>query len=164
MKRPTRRKRSKEVKTLLSPYTIACRVYGAVSRDVSKMLTVIYNEQVTEMQSPNFFYKGETYIIKNSLPVNSLAVSLRPDLDNYLQSLAAIESVIKSFKFALSRLISSGVEYPDLYYVFPESAHQYLEGIEPVPKDPDYVADILSKPDIAEVQTLVKEQALYEMI
>lgn len=165
MKRPTRRRRKsrKEGVAVVSPFSIARSVYRSITRDINQMRDTVYNEQALKTGSPNFFYRGETYIIKNSLPVHPLDNELRSDMDIYLDAIAVNEKIVKTFKFAISRLISSGVTYSDLYYVFPESGHQFLEGIEQVQREPEYIKDILSK-DIGEIQALVQEQALYELI
>lgn len=162
MKR-VRRRKSKEIRKLITPYALSMKVYNSLLTNIATMLDSIYIQQQTCTGSPNFFYKGDIYIKVPKVAVTPLDDTLRTDMDTYLKVFKETSSHVDTFKFALVKFISEGNTLSDLYYLLPYKHHHYLEDVEFVEKPDDHVAKIQGE-DHTDILELIQEQALYDLI
>lgn len=131
--------------------------------DIQNMLDSLFKEQYELSKSPNFFYKGKTYIIVKGHPLKPLDDSLREKLKGILEIQAINTENQNQFNHLTNVIVGYPPEY--LYYIFPEQAHYILEDLgihklHTTPKDlDDFIPDTLPQ-----IHMLIKEQLLNSIL
>lgn len=160
MRRP---RRKKEEKPSVNAATITAKVFLSSYTDLKVMLEAIHTDQLGLTQSPNFFAQGQVFIRARTEPMHSLHESVRPKLKKYLVMKKHLDDLSTELRAEISKLIATGFTYSDLYYFFPENAHYFLEGVEPVERDEEYLEKI-SQTDCSNLHELLKEQMLQDLL
>lgn len=128
------------------------------SKVVTKLLSVLFafefkdnadktrefhEEQFKLLGTPNFIFKGETYIIQNLklMPVKPLHDGLRLRFKEFLTNKKIIDGGITMVHAYLTTNIGSVSNNADIYFIMPAACHHLIEeaysinGSEPTLKD-----------------------------
>jgi hypothetical protein len=132
-------------------------IFKQSREEVKNRYHEIYTSQNTQFNSPNFFYKGEPYILIKGPPVNPLRKDLREHFESALIIDSQIEGSYKKLQYLLFDFLRDN-RASDLYTLFPKDAHSFLEGI-------NYPEEECELPDsVEEIRNIVREQLLNSLL
>lgn len=126
------------------------------SKVVTKLLSVLFafelkdnadktrefhEEQFKVFGTPNFIFKGETYIVQKLMPVRPLHDGLRLRFKEFLTNKKIIDDGITMVHAYLTTNMGSVSNNADIYFIMPAACHYLIEeaysinGSEPTLKD-----------------------------
>ena len=126
------------------------------SKVVTKLLSVLFTfelkdnadktrefheEQFKLFGTPNFIFKGETYIVQKLMPVKPLDSALRLRFKEFLTNKKIIDDGITMVHAYLTTNMGSVSNNADIYFIMPAACHYLIEeaysinGSEPTLKD-----------------------------
>lgn len=112
------------------------------SKVVTKLLSVLFafefkdnadktrefhEEQFKLLGTPNFIYKGETYIIQKLMPVKPLHDGLRLRFKEFLSNKKIIDDGITMVHAYLTTNMGSVSNNSDIYFIMPAACHYLIE-------------------------------------
>lgn len=100
-----------------------------------------HEEQFKLFGTPNFIFKGETYIVQKLMPVRPLHDALRLRFKEFLSNKKIINDGITMVHAYLTTNMGSVSNNADIYFIMPAACHHLIEeaysinGSEPTLKD-----------------------------
>lgn len=144
-------------------HTIVSKVFQNAREQHNNQLIKIHDSQKRITGSPNFFYKGDTWILVKRYPMYVLDTSIMPEMGKYLRQLDRLSNKITKLTFLLNNFkINNSTS--DLYYVLPKEAHQFLPNSDSfIIRSQEHVDNIIHEFD-EEILTIIQEQLLHNLL
>ena len=114
--------KSKVVTTLLSV------LFTFEFKDNADKTREFHEEQFKLFGTPNFIFKGETYIIQRMMPVRPLHDGLRLRFKEFLNNKKIIDDGITLVHAYLTTNMGSVSNNADIYFIMPAACHHLIEG------------------------------------
>lgn len=146
----------------INVHPVVAAIFTNTSQNLVKRLHQIHVEQSKEYNSPNFYYKGETHIVVKALPLNPLHESLVPSMKSHLKYVNTVSHKRSKLIYLLNSFCQSNL-LSDLYYVFPNEAHTYLETVSEPIYFQEHVDNINHEFD-EEILSIIQEQLLHNLL
>ena len=118
-------------------------------KDNTDKIREFHEEQFKLFGTPNFIFKGETYIVQKLMPVKPLDSALRLRFKEFLTNKKIIDDGITMVHAYLTTNMGSVSNNADIYFIMPAACHYLIEeaysskGSEPTlkekPKDYDKI-------------------------
>lgn len=87
-----------------------------------------HEEQFKLLGTPNFIFKGETYIVQKLMPVKPLHDSLRLCFKEFLTNKKIINDGVSKVHAYLTTNVNSISSNADIYFIMPAACHHLIEG------------------------------------
>ena len=113
--------KSKVVTTLLSV------LFTFEFKDNADKTREFHEEQFKLFGTPNFIFKGETYIIQRMMPVRPLHDGLRLRFKEFLSNKKIIDDCITMVHAYLTTNMGSVSNNADIYFIMPAACHHLIE-------------------------------------
>ena len=149
-------------KSKINTYVIVKKVFAQARQYLETQLVSIHMAQRAATGSPNFFYRGETYIILKRKSLGALIDPSLPDIKNYLKQLDRVDTKSARLNHLL-REFSDSNPVSDLFYVLPKEAHQYLPTDNFVIQSQEYIDNIPTEL-VEEILPIIQEQLLHNLL
>lgn len=148
-----------------------------VERKLNNLMAEIFNGHINNLQdqrdsirdaqyihvgSPNYFYRGKTFISDQGKSVPPLADHLRDTALKHLREVTSLEHSMRTVQSYFSKLAMIVKDEDHLYFVLPNSVRQYGL-LKPEGQMPDYIEDILDGTEL-EPFNVMNTEALYNMV
>ena len=146
----------------INTYVIVKKVFEETRKHLIDQKMKIYTAQKAVTGSPNFFYKGDTYILLSAAPLMPLHPPLIPDIINYLKQLDRVDTKSARLNHLL-REFSDSNPVSDLFYVLPKEAQQYLPTDNFVIQSQEYI-DSIPTELVEEILPIIQEQLLHNLL
>ena len=115
--------KSKVVTTLLSV------LFTFEFKDNADKTREFHEEQFKLFGTPNFIFKGETYIIQRMMPVRPLHDGLRLRFKEFLNNKKIIDDGITLVHAYLTTNMGSVSNNADIYFIMPSACHYLIEEV-----------------------------------
>lgn len=149
-------------KSKINTYVIVKKVFAQARQYLETQLVSIHMAQRAATGSPNFFYRGETYMILKRRPLAPLNDSSIPDIKDYLKQLDRVDTKSARLNHLL-REFSDSNPVSDLFYVLPKEAQQYLPTDNFVIQTQEYIDNIPTEL-VEEILPIIQEQLLHNLL
>lgn len=149
-------------KSKINTYVIVKKVFEVTRKHLTDQKMKIHTAQKAVTGSPNFFYKGQTYMVLKRRPLTPLNTSSIPDIENYLKQLDRVDTKAARLNHLL-REFSHNNPVSDLFYVLPKEAHQYLPTDNFVIQSQEYIDNIPTEL-VEEILPIIQEQLLHNLL
>ena len=146
----------------INTYVIVKKVFAQARQHLEKHLINIHTSQRVATGSPNFYYKGETFMILKRRPLAPLNDSSIPDIKDYLKQLDRVDTKSARLNHLL-REFSGNNPVSDLFYVLPKEAQQYLPTDNFVIQSQEYIDNIPTEL-VEEILPIIQEQLLHNLL
>lgn len=148
-----------------------------VERKLNNLMAEIFNGHINNLQdqrdsirdaqyihvgSPNYFFRGQTFISDQGKNVPPLADHLRDIASKHLKEVNALEQSKRVVQTYFAKLAMIVKDEDHLYFVLPNSVRQYGL-LKPEGQMPDYIEDILDGTEL-EPFNVMNTEALYNMV
>ena len=143
-------------------YVIVNNVFEGTRKHLIDQKIKIHTAQKEVTGSPNFYYKGQTYMVLKRQSLSPLNSSSIPDIENYLKQLDRVDTKYARLNHLL-REFSDSNPVSDLFYVLPKEAHQYLPTDNFVIQSQEYIDNIPTEL-VEEILPIIQEQLLHNLL
>ena len=96
-------------------------------RDNADKTREFHEEQFKLVGTPNFIFKGETYIVQRMIPVKPLHNGLRLPFKEFLGNKKIIDDGINMVHAYLTTNMGSVSNNADIYFIMPAACHYLIE-------------------------------------
>lgn len=149
-------------KSKINTYVIVKKVFAQARQYLETQLVSIHMAQRAATGSPNFFYRGETFMILKRRPLTPLNTSSIPDIKDYLKQLDRVDTKSARLNHLL-REFADNNPVSDLFYVLPKEAQQYLPTDNFVIQSQEYIDNIPTEL-VEEILPIIQEQLLHNLL